>query len=495
MRTPTGAILPRRTLGITVADLAFYTSREPLSLELLGLADTGADRGPRAVVLRWKAAIADRTGGDLPAVGRFAPGILSDGRIRPRRRGAGRYCCGACDICSGEGRWRASAYFAVTLSPVLGFIDFGYMQFCFVADRFQYLAGIGVMAVLVGGAARGASRLPDAAPARMRAGAFVAVLAVLGTLTWQQAGIYKERIHVLRPHRLPQSRGSGCPPQSRWCAVRRRPLRGRPRREPRRGRAATGRPRCARQSRPRDAAHGPFRRGRTSISPEPSSSTPATGSPGRTWRSCTASRGDTTRRSSGSPRCLRDDASNRPRPGRARCSPCTSWNDTGTGHSMRWTGRSNWHRRLARTLHAPCPGRAVRCSTSADTTRRDGTFCGLPKPAPADVTPLIELWRLRVDTGTVRRSERESPPGAGNFARRKRRDNPDHRRSVAKAWDATKRPSSRTARSSTSIPRSQWLMPGWVMRCSVWSATKRSHRIPGSIGGRCIHIRQRLPPA
>ena len=40
----------------------------------------------------------------------------------------------------------------MTLSPVLGFVDYGYMQFSLVADRFQYLAGLGVMAVLLGAA-------------------------------------------------------------------------------------------------------------------------------------------------------------------------------------------------------------------------------------------------------------------------------------------------------------------------------------------------------
>ena len=41
-------------------------------------------------------------------------------------------------------------FFVVTLSPVLGFVDYGFMQFSLVADRYQYLAGIGVIATLVG---------------------------------------------------------------------------------------------------------------------------------------------------------------------------------------------------------------------------------------------------------------------------------------------------------------------------------------------------------
>ena len=31
--------------------------------------------------------------------------------------------------------------------PALGFVNFGYMQFSFVADRYQYLAGIGLIAL------------------------------------------------------------------------------------------------------------------------------------------------------------------------------------------------------------------------------------------------------------------------------------------------------------------------------------------------------------
>ena len=49
----------------------------------------------------------------------------------------------------GRGPLAGVLFFAVTLSPVLGFVEYGYMQFSFVADRHQYLAGMGLMAVLV----------------------------------------------------------------------------------------------------------------------------------------------------------------------------------------------------------------------------------------------------------------------------------------------------------------------------------------------------------
>ena len=86
----------------------------------------------------------------------------------------------------GRGPLAGVLFFALTLSPVLGFVDFGFMGFAFVADRFQYLASLGPLAVLVGGAVRGAARLRP----RGRAGAVVAagaLLAVLGLLTWRQS--------------------------------------------------------------------------------------------------------------------------------------------------------------------------------------------------------------------------------------------------------------------------------------------------------------------
>ena len=93
----------------------------------------------------------------------------------------------------GRGPLAGALFFAVTLSPVLGFVNFGYMEYSFVADRFQYLAGIGVMAVLVGAAVHGASRLQG----RSKSGAtglMVVLLAVLGTKTWRQAEVYRDTV-------------------------------------------------------------------------------------------------------------------------------------------------------------------------------------------------------------------------------------------------------------------------------------------------------------
>ena len=95
----------------------------------------------------------------------------------------------------GRGPLAGALFFAVTLSPVLGFVNHGYMIYSLVADRFQYLAGIGVMAVLVGAAVHGSGRLSGRLKSRSRAaGLAVVVLAILGTMTWRQSEIYRDEV-------------------------------------------------------------------------------------------------------------------------------------------------------------------------------------------------------------------------------------------------------------------------------------------------------------
>ena len=93
----------------------------------------------------------------------------------------------------GRGPLAGALFFAVTLSPVLGFVNHGYMIYSLVADRFQYLAGIGVMAVLVGAAVHGSGRLSGRLKSRA-AGLAVVVLAILGTMTWRQSEIYRDEV-------------------------------------------------------------------------------------------------------------------------------------------------------------------------------------------------------------------------------------------------------------------------------------------------------------
>ena len=91
----------------------------------------------------------------------------------------------------GRGPLAGALFFAVTLLPVLGFVEYGYMQYAFVADRFQYLAGIGVMVVVIGMATYGVGSLPDLWQ-KGALGVAVVTLVVLGVLTWRQANIYRD---------------------------------------------------------------------------------------------------------------------------------------------------------------------------------------------------------------------------------------------------------------------------------------------------------------
>ena len=180
-------------LVLTVTDLAYYTSREPLDLGY-SLGRAAADRLPRPLVLRRQAAVAHGTGGHLPALGdprRRTPWLGRTWR-RPRRCPP---CCGWAGIALGLGPLAAALFYAVTLSPVLGFVDYGYMQFAFVADRFPIPGGHRRHGR--GHRRRGLELQPGCRKLftnRPAARLLAAVLALLGALTWVQAGIYRNEV-------------------------------------------------------------------------------------------------------------------------------------------------------------------------------------------------------------------------------------------------------------------------------------------------------------
>ena len=221
-------VAPLVVLGvaITAADLAFYRGREPLELGYT-LAERMLIAGRAlwfyAGKLVWPVDLAviyplwEIDAGSLAAWGYVAAAAglaLALWLLRER---------------IGRGPLAGALYFALTLGPVLGFVDYGYMQFSFVADRFQYLAGIGMLAVLLGAAAHWMGKLPARGPAaagergaagmRERAeeraaaetaaspaapgwrwvrygawGVAAAVVVLLGTQTWRQAGIYRDEV-------------------------------------------------------------------------------------------------------------------------------------------------------------------------------------------------------------------------------------------------------------------------------------------------------------
>ena len=89
-------------------------------------------------------------------------------------------------------RWRAAAfawgYFCVALIPVMGLTDIYFMKYSLVADHYQYLAVIGVVALAAGLWFRGGEggRRP------VRTGVAAGVVLLLTVLTWRQAGMYRD---------------------------------------------------------------------------------------------------------------------------------------------------------------------------------------------------------------------------------------------------------------------------------------------------------------
>ena len=93
-------------------------------------------------------------------------------------------------------RWRgplaALLFFVGTLFPVLGFFNVYPFIYSYVADHFQYLASLGIITLL---ASAGAALLLERWGLWRRPGGYVlclALLAVLGSLTWRQSRMYAD---------------------------------------------------------------------------------------------------------------------------------------------------------------------------------------------------------------------------------------------------------------------------------------------------------------
>ena len=200
--------------GIALADYAYYSSNESVSF-----AYTPLERGLLAAhALAFYAGKLLWPTGLIGVYPRWEPGIgdaLAWGGVVGFAAVVAVLWCRRRQL--GRGPLAGVLFFAVALSPVLGFVDFAYMQFSFVADRFQYLGGIGLIAVVAGAASRACQRglnaLPAhrARPARLAIGvAGAAILAVAGLLTWNQAGLYRDPgtffTHVITHN--PQARGA-----------------------------------------------------------------------------------------------------------------------------------------------------------------------------------------------------------------------------------------------------------------------------------------------
>jgi tetratricopeptide (TPR) repeat protein len=82
-------------------------------------------------------------------------------------------------------------YFVVMLSPVLGFLDIGFMKFSLVADHWQYFAIIGPIALLAAAIAKGYQRLGPYSR-HVLAAVAGAMLVGLAGLTWRQSELYRD---------------------------------------------------------------------------------------------------------------------------------------------------------------------------------------------------------------------------------------------------------------------------------------------------------------
>lgn len=83
----------------------------------------------------------------------------------------------------------ALLFFIGSLFPVLGFFNVYLFQYTYVADHFQYLPSLGVIALVCGAAAAGISRIPQP---RERVGLLLALPVVLGLLTFRQCRMYSD---------------------------------------------------------------------------------------------------------------------------------------------------------------------------------------------------------------------------------------------------------------------------------------------------------------
>ncbi len=84
----------------------------------------------------------------------------------------------------------AALLFGGALFPVLGFVNVYPFIFSYVADHFQYLASLGMIAFLTAAAIRGHALLPW--PKWSGPAIAAGVCLVLGGLTWRQAGTYRD---------------------------------------------------------------------------------------------------------------------------------------------------------------------------------------------------------------------------------------------------------------------------------------------------------------
>ncbi len=91
----------------------------------------------------------------------------------------------------------AWGFFCMALIPVMGFTDVGYMQFTLVADHYQHIAIIGVIALVAAGCGLWHRSMPGKAR-RATEMAAIAAAGVLVFLTCRQSGLYRDDITLYK---------------------------------------------------------------------------------------------------------------------------------------------------------------------------------------------------------------------------------------------------------------------------------------------------------
>ena len=92
-----------------------------------------------------------------------------------------------------RGPLAAVLFFVVTLGPTLGLINFNFMIYSYVADRFQYLASIGMILLAAGILDRFINKSRE-----IKVLVSVLLFLSLGFLTWRQCGFYKNSETLFR---------------------------------------------------------------------------------------------------------------------------------------------------------------------------------------------------------------------------------------------------------------------------------------------------------
>lgn len=96
----------------------------------------------------------------------------------------------------GRGPFTAVAFYSLMLGPALGVMDFDYLYNTYIADRFQFLASIGPLALAAAGIVALAARFRW--PATTLHYGQVALLALLGLLCLRQASFYHDSVWLFR---------------------------------------------------------------------------------------------------------------------------------------------------------------------------------------------------------------------------------------------------------------------------------------------------------